>query len=138
MSFRGIRMRLLLTLLGLLIVVCHAAAQEAQPTNTPSNAPPAAKPIEAGDWASYNYRANGWRYNDAELTLSPDNIKDLELKWRFPKARTELKCGVIHATPSISNGHVYVGTGNTLFGSAFYPTKFTGELLVFGLPSDGH
>ncbi len=125
MSFRGIRMRLLLTLLGLLIFVCHAAAQEAQPTNTPSNAPPAAKPIEAGDWASYNYGANGWRYNDAELTLSPDNIKDLELKWRFPKERTELKCGVIHATPAVADGYVYFGTATA---PKFYCITPAGEV----------
>jgi hypothetical protein len=33
-------------------------------------------------------------------------------------------------SPSISNGHLYVGTDNTLFGATFYPSSVSGELLV--------
>jgi len=46
----------------------------------------------------------------------------------------EFPIGPVLSSPSISHGKVYVGTGNTLFGSTFYPTSQTGELLVFGLP----
>ncbi len=73
-------MKSFLSIVGSLALVGAAIAQEADPQ--PANAPPTAKPIEAGDWASYNYNANGWRYNDAEETLNSNNAKNLELKWK--------------------------------------------------------
>ena len=122
-------MKLLRMLLGLLILVGHAGAQEAQPTTAtdslPSNAPPTAKPVEAGDWSNYNYASNGWRYNDAEQILSPDNVKDLELKWKFPKSGSGLTCGVIHATPSVVDGYIYFGTASL---PKFYCITPSGEV----------
>ena len=97
-----------LALVGTLTFVTQTAAQEAQP----ANAPPTAKPIQDGDWSSFNYRANGWRYNDHEQTLNPNNAKNLELKWKFPKEGSDLKVGAIHATPSVADGYVYFGTAS--------------------------
>ena len=45
------------------------------------------------------------------------------------------------SSPSISNGKVYLGAGNTLFSNspraAYFRKKLTGELLVFGFPAEG-
>ncbi len=50
----------------------------------------------------------------------------------------EIPVGPVLCGPSVSRGRVYVGTGNTQFsntpGEAYFPKKFTGELIVFGLP----
>ena len=49
----------------------------------------------------------------------------------------EFSIGPVLCGPSISRGRVYVGSGNTAFSNspeeAYFPKKFTGELLVFGL-----
>jgi outer membrane protein assembly factor BamB len=95
-----------------------ALAQQSQPTEVVANelhstaVPPTAKPIAPGDWTEYNYAANGWRFNDAEQTLTADNVHELELKWRFPKQGSELEVGVIHATPAVADGYVYFGTAS--------------------------
>lgn len=53
----------------------------------------------------------------------------------------EIPLGPVLCGPSVSRGQVYVGTGNTQFNDnpteAFFPKRYTGELLVFGLPDDG-
>ena len=49
----------------------------------------------------------------------------------------EIPIGPVLSSPAISHGKVYVGTGNTLFGSAFFPNTKTGQLLVFGLSETG-
>lgn len=69
-----------------------------------------AKPPEPSDWRTYNYDFKGWRHNVAEKSLSVDNISRLEEKWRFPPKGSKKKVGVVHATPSIVDGHVYFGT----------------------------
>ena len=52
----------------------------------------------------------------------------------------EIDLGPVWSGPSVSRGHVYVGTGNTLFtpvpSEAFFPKKSTGELYCFGLPGE--
>ena len=52
----------------------------------------------------------------------------------------EITLGPVWAGPSVSRGHVYVGTGNTLFtpvpSEAFFPKKSTGELYCFGVPGE--
>ncbi len=52
----------------------------------------------------------------------------------------EFGLGPVLCGPSVSRGRVYVGTGNTQFNDtpseAFFPKRYTGELLVFGLPDD--
>jgi outer membrane protein assembly factor BamB len=82
-------------------------------------------PITASDWSSYNHGVRGWRFNSAEKTLSAENASELEEKWRFPAKNSEEKIGVIHATPSVVNGHVYFGTATA---SAFYKLKPDGTL----------
>jgi len=67
-------------------------------------------PVTAGDWATYNCNSAGWRFNQHESILSPENIGQLELKWRFPPQGSDTKVGVIHATPSVVDGYVYFGT----------------------------
>jgi len=67
-------------------------------------------PVSAGDWASYNCNATGWRFNAHETSLSPANASRLELKWQFPPTDSQEKIGVIHVTPSVVDGYVYFGT----------------------------
>ncbi len=77
-------------------------------------------PITAADWSCYNHDVRGWRFNSAETTLSANNASKLEEKWRFPAKGSSEKVGVIHATPSIVNGHAYFGTATF---PAFYKLK---------------
>ncbi|HVC94688.1 MAG TPA: PQQ-binding-like beta-propeller repeat protein [Pirellulales bacterium] len=50
----------------------------------------------------------------------------------------EIDVGPVWSGPSVSRGRVYVGTGNTLFNpfdfEAFFPKKYTGVVVAFGLP----
>jgi polyvinyl alcohol dehydrogenase (cytochrome) len=52
----------------------------------------------------------------------------------------EFDIGPVWSGPSVSNGRVYVGTGNTLFTpmdyEAYFPKKNTGVLYSFGLPGE--
>ncbi len=52
----------------------------------------------------------------------------------------EVALGPTWCGPSVSRGRVYVGTGNTLFmpypHESFFPKKYTGELISFGLPGE--
>jgi outer membrane protein assembly factor BamB/dienelactone hydrolase len=49
----------------------------------------------------------------------------------------EIEIGPVWSGPSVSRGHVYVGTGNTLFNppdfEAYFPKRCTGTLHCFGL-----
>ena len=67
-------------------------------------------PITPGDWSCYNCTASGWRYNAHETRLNAKNAGQLELKWQFPAKNSDQKVGVIHVTPSVVDGFVYVGT----------------------------
>jgi glucose dehydrogenase len=55
-------------------------------------------------------------------------------------ALKEFDLGPVWSGPSVSNGRVYVGTGNTLFTpmdfEAYFPKKNTGVLYSFGLPGE--
>jgi outer membrane protein assembly factor BamB len=55
-------------------------------------------------------------------------------------ALKEFDLGPVWSGPSVSNGRVYVGTGNTLFVpmdyEAFFPKQNTGVLYSFGLPGE--
>lgn len=81
--------------------------------------------ISDSDWPTYNHDAEGWRYNGAETQLSPQNAAQLELKWRFPPRGSDQKIGVVHATPSVVNSHVYFGTATA---PAFYKLRPDGSL----------
>ena len=52
----------------------------------------------------------------------------------------EVALGPTWCGPSVSRGRVYVGTGNTVFTpyphESFFPKKYTGELISFGLPGE--
>lgn len=81
--------------------------------------------ISDADWPTYNHDVQGWRYNRAETQLSPQNSAQLELKWRFPPEGSDQKIGVVHATPSVVNSHVYFGTATA---PAFYKLRPDGSL----------
>ena len=78
-----------------------------------------------GDWPTYNCDCNGWRFNDDERTLDVDNARELTLKWRFPRKESERKLGMVSATPSVVNGHVYFGTATL---PKFYKLRPNGEV----------
>lgn len=90
--------------------------------------------ITESDWPCYNYDHLGWRFNSAEATLSPENASTLEEKWRFPAEGSGEKIGVIHATPSVVNGHVYFGTATY---PAFYKLRPDGTLAWVYHPKHG-
>lgn len=50
----------------------------------------------------------------------------------------EIPLGPVWCGPSVSHGHVYVGSGNTLFNNfdeeAYFPKRKTGTVFCFGLP----
>jgi polyvinyl alcohol dehydrogenase (cytochrome) len=51
----------------------------------------------------------------------------------------EIDVGPVWSGPAVSRGHVYVGTGNTLFSTgdyeSYFPKRYTGTLHCFGLPN---
>jgi polyvinyl alcohol dehydrogenase (cytochrome) len=77
---------------------------------------------DAKDWPMYNRDVIGTRHNPAETAISVANAGRLEEKWRFPPKDSELRIGVIHATPVVVGGYVYFGTATD---PAFY--KLTPE-----------
>ncbi len=81
--------------------------------------------VSDADWSTYNHGVTGWRFNQAETMLSPENASKLELKWRFPPQGSGQTIGVVHATPSVVNSHVYFGTATS---PAFYKLKPDGTL----------
>lgn len=81
--------------------------------------------ISHSDWPMYNHRVKGWRFNHGEQTLTQENAGSLELKWRFPSAASGIQIGVVHATPSVVNSHVYFGTATE---PAFYKLKPDGSI----------
>ena len=66
--------------------------------------------VGEGDWPTYNATPNGWRHNPYEKTLHRSNADRLSLVWQFPPEDSGATVGVIHATPSVVDGHVYFGT----------------------------
>jgi polyvinyl alcohol dehydrogenase (cytochrome) len=65
---------------------------------------------DAKDWPMYNRDVLGTRHNRGETAIDQANAGRLEEKWRFPAKGSDLKIGVIHATPTVVNGYVYFGT----------------------------
>lgn len=82
--------------------------------------------IGPGDWAQYNCDVRGWRYNAAERELSPANARRIREQWRFPARGSGRAIGVVHATPVVANGDVYVGTATD---PHFYRISSAGELV---------
>src|SRR5687767_13074855 len=77
------------------------------------------------DWPMYNRDLKGWRFNDAEKNLGRANAGKLEERWRFPPRGADFEIGVVHATPSVVDGHVYFGTASD---PAFFALKPDGSL----------
>ncbi|MGF1578395.1 MAG: PQQ-binding-like beta-propeller repeat protein [Gemmataceae bacterium] len=78
--------------------------------------------------------ANGVLY----FTTTVSN-KLVALDTKNGKVLKEIKLGPAWCGPVVSRGHVYVGTGNLLFSpfdprEAYFPKKYTGEVISFGLP----
>jgi len=78
------------------------------------------------DWPCYNHGVRGWRYNPDEHLLGPSEAVDLVELWRFPRAGSDARIGVVHATPAVVAGEVYFGTATF---PAFYKLSADGELL---------
>jgi glucose dehydrogenase len=87
--------------------------------------PAASRAADPKDWPSYNGTANGWRFNAGEKAVGPENVGQLEEKWRFPPKGSDLKIGAVQATPVVVDGHVYFGTVNR---PAFYALTPDGKL----------
>jgi polyvinyl alcohol dehydrogenase (cytochrome) len=77
------------------------------------------------DWPSYNRDVLGSRHNRRETAINKSNAGTLEEKWRFPAKDSDLKIGVIHATPTVVDGYVYFGTATY---PAFYKLRPDGKL----------
>jgi len=89
-------------------------------------------PITSADWSSFNHDVLGWRFNPVEQSLTADNAAQITEKWRFPAEGSDMEIGVIHATPTVVNGHVYFGTAND---TAFYKLRPDGTVAwIFHLP----
>ncbi len=80
---------------------------------------------DLNDWSMYNYDLLGSRHNRGEQQLGPGNAAQLVEKWRFPPEDSNVQVGVIHATPTVVNGHVYFGTATH---AAFYKLAPNGEV----------
>jgi polyvinyl alcohol dehydrogenase (cytochrome) len=65
---------------------------------------------DAKDWPMYNRDVAGTRFNRGETAIDRSNAGQLQEKWRFPAKGSDLKIGVIHATPTVVDGYVYFGT----------------------------
>lgn len=111
--------RLLRAVTGVLIMTLVTAGCEGSDPVSPTVAVESAAITEA-DWPSYNHDVRGWRFNSAETVLSPDNAQNIAELWRFPAEGSDEVVGVIHATPSVVDGHVYFGTATY---PAFYKLK---------------
>ncbi len=77
------------------------------------------------DWPMYNHDLAGSRYNPGETTIGRTNAGQLVEKWRFPAKGSSERIGVIHATPTVVDGHVYFGTATA---PTFYKLSPDGKL----------
>lgn len=106
----------------------------------------AAVSADPNDWPMYNRDVIGTRHNPGEKSLSKDNVGRLVERWRFPRAGSKDRVGVVHATVVV-NGHVYFGTETS---PAFYKLTPDGQVkwvyrpkvqqpaaFAFGLPTAG-
>src|SRR5262245_50331480 len=56
---------------------------------------------DPNDWPMFGHDPEGTRYNQAEHRLRPDNVGDLQERWRYPTD------GPIVGTPAVVNDRVY-------------------------------
>ncbi|HEY7314647.1 MAG TPA: PQQ-binding-like beta-propeller repeat protein [Gemmataceae bacterium] len=88
--------------------------------------PAVATAQDAKDWPTYNRDVLGTRHNRGETTIGKSNAGGLVQKWRFPAKGSDLKIGVIHATPVVVDGYVYFGT--TTADPTFYKLTPDGKV----------
>jgi polyvinyl alcohol dehydrogenase (cytochrome) len=62
------------------------------------------------DWPTYNRDVLGTRHSAAEVAINPATAGRLEEKWRFPAKDSGEQIGVVHATPVVVGGYIYIGT----------------------------
>jgi polyvinyl alcohol dehydrogenase (cytochrome) len=79
----------------------------------------------AKDWPMYNRDVKGTRHNPHETAIDKSNAGGLVEKWRFPASDSKQQIGVIHATPAVVNGYVYIGTATD---PAFYKLSPDGKV----------
>ncbi|MFT3921561.1 MAG: PQQ-binding-like beta-propeller repeat protein [Myxococcales bacterium] len=77
-----------------------------------------------GDWIQTLFDVRGSAHNVSEHTLSPDNVAQLRLLWRFDDAAAGHTIGAVHATPAVQDGRVYIGA----MGGRFYALERDGTL----------
>ena len=56
-------------------------------------------------WSEF-HRPDMTRFNPSEKVLNVNNVADLQLKWRYPAASSDV------GLPAVANGVVYVGSGD--------------------------
>lgn len=95
-------------LLFVLSLVALAGHVRLGPASKPADRPVSVS-ADPKDWPMYNRDVIGTRHNPGEKALGRDNVGKLVEKWRFPRADSKEKIGVVHATVVV-NGHVYFGT----------------------------
>ena len=59
--------------------------------------------LDSAGWSMYGYDATGSRDNTAEQTLSPANVGQLGVAWRYPTSAP------VYSTPAVVGGSVYAG-----------------------------
>ena len=126
LMFDSIRPISIVFVLNAFAFVQTSCAQSGQQTRSKTDvANSVSLKVTDEDWATYNHDPQGWRFNKAESSLTPETAKRLVAKWQFPRKGSRDKIGVIHGTPSVVNGYVYFGTATY---PAFYKLRPDGEL----------
>jgi len=86
-----------------------AAPATAQPT------PPAVTQAGA-DWTSFLHDASHTSYNAAATSITPSNLSNLQPVWRWlAPAPTKGGSSTLYASPTVSNGVVYIGAEDGFF-----------------------
>jgi polyvinyl alcohol dehydrogenase (cytochrome) len=89
-----------LAVLAAIIAVAGCASAPAEPFNT-------ATYQESGDWTMWMKNAYGSRYNGAEHQITPQNVKNLKVKWAYTFANVPYS--KVGSQPAIVDGVAYVG-----------------------------
>ena len=102
---------------------CRSAAPKALPGCGDAKKP-------GGDWPFYSGTLDGHRQQLAEKWINPGNIAGLGVDWKT----TPPDGGVIHSTPTVSDGCVYTGTE---FGNVYALNADTGKIIWSQALGDG-
>ena len=102
---------------------CRASAPRSLPGCGDADKP-------GGDWPFYSGTLNGHRRQLEEKWINPGNIAGLGVDWKT----TPPDGGVIHSTPTVSDGCVYTGTE---FGNVYALNADTGKIVWSQALGDG-